>query len=102
MGMAFNMKVVELQNKFHRVEEQIIMKNMEIERLKSSRWNTVESNVTETEILEDSLRPGMEISGAYSSLNARYFASKPLTNQIQSCVRQSIVICVFVTIIILV
>ena len=97
--VAFNMKVVELQNKFHRVEEQIIMKTLEIERLKSSRWNTVESNVTETEILEDTLRPGM-FSAIYSSLNPNYI-SEPFTKQVQSCLKQSVVICIVVTIIIL-
>ena len=95
------MKVVELKNKFDRVEEQIIMKNMEIERLKSSRWNTVQSNVTETEILEDTLRPGVEISGVYSSLNSRYYVSESLSTQIQTCLKQSLVICIFVTVIIL-
>ena len=99
--IAFNMKVVELKNKFDRVEEQIIMKNMEIERLKSSRWNTVQSNVTETEILEDTLRPGVEISGVYSSLNSRYYVSESLSTQIQTCLKQSLVICIFVTVIIL-
>ena len=100
--VAFNMKVVELQNKFHRVEEQIIMKTLEIERLKSSRWNTVESNVTETEILEDTLRPGNEISGVYSSLHSRYYeGSKSLSNQVQSCLKQSLIILVAVAIIIL-
>merc|ERR1712241_690303 len=97
--VAFNMKVVELQNKFHRVEEEIIMKNMEIARLKNSKWNTIQSNVTETEILEDTLRPGM-FSAIYSSLNINY-SSKPFTKQVQSCLRQSVVICITVAIIIL-
>ena len=100
--VAFNMKVVELQNKFHRVEEQIIMKNMEIERLKSCRWNTVQSNVTESLDLEDTLRrPGVEISGVYSSLNSRYYVSKSVSTQIQTCLKQSLVICLVVTVIIL-
>ena len=97
--VAFNMKVVELQNKFHRVEEEIIMKNMEIARLKNSKWNTLQSNLTETEILEDTLRPGM-FSAIYSSLNVNY-SSKPFTKQVQSCLRQTVVICIAVTIIIL-
>lgn len=98
-SVAFNMKVVELQNKFHRVEEEIIMKNMEIARLKNSKWNTLQSNLTETEILEDTLRPGM-FSAIYSSLNANY-SSEPFTKQVQSCLRQTVVICIAVTIIIL-
>ena len=98
-SVAFNMKVVELQNKFHRVEEEIIMKNMEIARLKNSKWNTLQSNLTETEILEDTLRPGM-FSAIYSSLNANY-SSEPFRKQVQSCLRQSVVICIAVTIIIL-
>ena len=97
--VAFNMKVVELQNKFHRVEEEIIMKNMEIARLKNSKWNTLQSNVTETEILEDTLRPGM-FSAIYSSLNPNYI-SEPFTKQVQSCLKQSVVIGIAVTIIIL-
>ena len=98
-SVAFNMKVVELQNKFHRVEEEIIMKNMKIARLKNSKWNTLQSNLTETEILEDTLRPGM-CSAIYSSLNANYI-SEPFAKQVQSCLRQTVVICIAVTIIIL-
>ena len=33
-AVMFNMKVAELRNQFHRVEEQIRMKNAEIERLR--------------------------------------------------------------------
>ena len=99
-SVAFNMKVVELQNKFHRVEEEIIMKNMEIARLKNSKWNTLQSNLTETEILEDTLRPGM-FSAIYSSINANY-RSEPFIKQLSSCLRQTVVICIAVAIIILV
>ena len=89
-SVAFNMKVVELQNKFHRVEEEIIMKNMEIARLKNSKWNTLQSNLTETEILEDTLRPGM-FSAIYSSINANY-SSKPFTKQLSSCLSAGLVL----------
>ena len=34
-AVMFNMKVAELRNQFHRVEEQIRMKNAEIERLRA-------------------------------------------------------------------
>ena len=57
--MMFNMKVVELQDKFYQVEEQIRLKNTEIERLRMRGSDCGQSVVTETEILEDTLRSGV-------------------------------------------
>ena len=60
--MMFNMKVVELQDKFYMVEEQIRMKNAEIERLGGGTGGTSDcgqSVATETEILDDTLRSGV-------------------------------------------
>ena len=68
-SLLFNMKVVELQNKFYQVEEQIRLKNNEIERFErmerrlrgggtggSGGSDCDRSVATETEILEDTLR----------------------------------------------
>ena len=105
---VFNMKVVELQNKFYQVEEQILMKDKEIERLR----DCTQSIATETEILEDTLTRHSahhmphenfvpSVSGIYTSLNIQ-FPNKPLPmrSQILSCVQQFLLIAIFVAIII--
>ena len=57
--MMFNMKVVELKDKFYMVEEQIRMKNTEIDRLRGGTSDCGQSVATETEILDDTLRSGV-------------------------------------------
>lgn len=102
-AVMFNMKVAELRNQFHRVEEQIRMKNAEIERLRAGDCDR--SIVTETEILEDTLRSGVnvETSGIYTSLDlVKPPAPAPLPHQVLSCLRQFIIIVASVAIIIVI
>ena len=116
----FNMKVVELQNKFYQVEEQIRLKDREIDRLRGL-GDCNQSIATETEILEDTLRSGVNAvgvragdhtgvgagvcntSGIYTSLDAKYpTKAAPITTQVTSCLRQFLMIIVFVAIILLI
>ena len=117
-SLLFNMKVVELQNKFYQVEEQIRLKNNEIERFGrmerrlrgggtggSGGSDCDRSVVTETEILEDTLRSGVNVdsSGIYTSLDVKYPQSPvPFSSQVIDCLRQFLIIVVCVSIIILI
>ena len=114
-SLLFNMKVVELQNKFYQVEEQIRLKNAEIARLEQLRGRGTSGSgggsdcdrsvVTETEILEDTLRSGLNVdsSGIYTSLDAKYPQSPvPISAQVVDCLRQFLIIIVGVSIIILI
>lgn len=109
----FNMKVVELQNKFYQVEEQIRLKDREIERLRGL-GDCNQSIATETEILEDTLRSGVNTavgvgagvsntSGIYTSLDVKYPPkTAPMSAQVTNCLRQFLMIVVFVAIILLI
>ena len=116
-SLLFNMKVVELQNKFYQVEEQIRLKNAEIARLQrterlrgggtsgSGGSDCDRSVVTETEILEDTLRSGVNVdsSGIYTSLDVKYPQSPvPISSQVVDCLRQFLIIIVGVSLIILI
>ena len=108
----FSMKVVELQNKFYQVEEQIRLKDREIDRLRSSFGDCNQSIATETEILEDTLRSGAGVvkplgvsntSGIYTSLDVKYPPkAAPMSVQVTSCLRQFVMIAVVVAIILLI
>ena len=106
-SVLFNMKVVELQDKFYQVEEQIRMKNQEIERLRGNTSDCGQSVATETEILEDTLRSGINAnaitndSGIYTSLDLKFpVAPVPMSSQVIRCLRQFLIIIIIITIII--